>query len=209
MKYGKISFLFWLLASTIIWSCSNSVETGDEEFELVELPDSSRVYLNHNSSVSWDEEFKERKITVEGEVYLSVTKDDQRPFKVITEQGEVDVLGTEFFISARGPEVAIEVEFGTVEFHSHEDHDHHHHHKIKRGQRIVYVQDAPELVIGKAEFGFRIWLETMEVEFSTHGRHYKHPHHYIKFRGPGPGHFKQTGPPPHARGRGKKKGHYK
>src|SRR5690606_1448893 len=68
----------------------------------VTLPDGSKVWLNAASTLKFPLNLaseKERKIELNGEAYLEVVKDAKRPFKVITDQQLLQVLGTHFNIS--------------------------------------------------------------------------------------------------------------
>ncbi|SEK17887.1 FecR domain-containing protein [Parapedobacter koreensis] len=66
------------------------------------LPDGSAVWLNANSTLKYPSKFvgDERIVAISGEAYFSVAKDVNRPFKVISEGQEIQVLGTAFNISA-------------------------------------------------------------------------------------------------------------
>jgi transmembrane sensor len=89
------------------------------QYQLL-LPDGSKVYLNAASSIKYPTAFtgNERRVEVTGETYFEVTKDPNRPFKVIilppsggieggVRRGEVEVMGTHFNINAYGDETAI------------------------------------------------------------------------------------------------------
>lgn len=67
------------------------------------LADGSRIWVNSGSVVEFPSAFTEageRKIRIEGEIYIEVEKDPQRPFLVVTSDFEVTVLGTRFNVSA-------------------------------------------------------------------------------------------------------------
>lgn len=68
----------------------------------ITLADGTEVWLNSESTLKYPVRFSETERVVEivGEAYFSVTKDVKRPFKVISEGQEIQVLGTEFNISA-------------------------------------------------------------------------------------------------------------
>lgn len=69
----------------------------------VVLPDSSVVILNSESVLRYPTLFtdSERKVTLEGEGYFSVTKDPQKQFILHTPgEGEIKVYGTEFNVEA-------------------------------------------------------------------------------------------------------------
>lgn len=72
-----------------------------KQFEVI-LPDSSKVWLNASSSLSYSNEFKkgDRKITLTGEAYFEVAHDPSRPFKVSSTYQVVNVLGTHFNIKS-------------------------------------------------------------------------------------------------------------
>ncbi len=71
------------------------------EYQVV-LADGTKVWLNAASSITYPTSFmnKERRIKLSGEAYFEVAKDTHKPFYVITENGEIRVLGTHFNISA-------------------------------------------------------------------------------------------------------------
>lgn len=65
------------------------------------LPDSSIVWLNSGSKLTYPESFEKdyRKVTLEGEAYFQVTEDRAKPFIVKAGEVDIDVLGTSFNIS--------------------------------------------------------------------------------------------------------------
>jgi transmembrane sensor len=71
------------------------------QYQII-LPDGSKVWLNSSSSIKYPATFaeNERKVEVTGEVYFEVTKDKSKPFRVIFDETEVEVLGTSFNIMA-------------------------------------------------------------------------------------------------------------
>jgi len=66
------------------------------------LSDGSRLCVNSGTRVVYPLRFGtgDRKIYLEGEAYLEVSRDESRPFIVKTEQFEVKVLGTKFNVFA-------------------------------------------------------------------------------------------------------------
>jgi Fe2+-dicitrate sensor, membrane component len=72
----------------------------------VTLPDGSEVWLNAASELIYPLRFSgtERVVTISGEAYFSVAKNAQNPFKVISKQQEIQVLGTAFNVSAYADE---------------------------------------------------------------------------------------------------------
>ena len=64
----------------------------------MDLPDGSIVWLNSQTTLTYDENFgkKDRKVTLDGEAYFDVAKDKKRPFIVETGKCNMEVLGTKF-----------------------------------------------------------------------------------------------------------------
>ena len=161
------SFTFFTASLIALSSCSSvSVET-DDNFEVVELPDGSIAFLNHNSALSYDEEFSPRTLEVEGEVFFSVVE-GEAPFVVKSQHGEITVLGTEFNVKSLAEELEVEVEKGVVEIKTKA-----HSEKVKRGQAAVYKTTENEFKKVKAEFKFRIWMKALKAEFKKLGREIK------------------------------------
>lgn len=72
------------------------VSTGNGEQKEVSLPDGSTVMLNQNSSLAYKQEFKNRQVTLEGEAFFEVTKQDGAKFEIQTTTTKTTVLGTSF-----------------------------------------------------------------------------------------------------------------
>ena len=68
-----------------------------EKAEVV-LPDGTRVWINSESTITYDNSFDQKKRTVylEGEAYFEVAKNKKRPFIVQTQAMNVQALGTSF-----------------------------------------------------------------------------------------------------------------
>lgn len=83
------------------------------------LPDGSKVWLNATSTIRYPVRFgdRERIVELEGEAYFEVAKEVKRPFKVLSQDQEIRVLGTEFNVSAYGEDEEIKTTLvdGTVE----------------------------------------------------------------------------------------------
>ena len=67
------------------------------------LSDGTRVWLNSGSSFSFPSQFLnegQRLVSLQGEAYFEVEKDENLPFIVKTDKMNIEVLGTEFNVSA-------------------------------------------------------------------------------------------------------------
>lgn len=93
---------------------------ANQEKIKVELPDGSFVWLNKNSSISYDKDFDVRTVNFEGEGYFEIAKDASRPFTILSGAAKTTVLGTAFNLRAYPEEKDIElvVEEGKVKFES-------------------------------------------------------------------------------------------
>lgn len=69
---------------------------------FMELPDGTKVWINSGTEVRFpvSMEGKERKICVDGEIYIEVAKDEERPFYVHTSGFDVRVYGTKFNVTS-------------------------------------------------------------------------------------------------------------
>lgn len=90
----------------------NTISTPAGGQYQVNLPDGSKVWLNARSSLKYPTVFNgpNRKVTLSGEAYFEIAKDQQRPFTVASNGAgnaqEVTVLGTHFNINGYTDEVA-------------------------------------------------------------------------------------------------------
>lgn len=104
---------------------SNTIIKSKEEIEKVEhiavvtprggeykviLDDGTEVWLNADSRMEFPNKFVEevRKVKLEGEAYFSVAKDANRSFIVNLNGIDIEVLGTEFNISAYADDATIQ-----------------------------------------------------------------------------------------------------
>lgn len=85
------------------WLSSGMRETvlvaSDESVASFTLPDSTKIWLNRGSRLSYTDSYGtlERKVSLDGEGFFEVTKDASRPFVVkMNNATEVKVLGTSF-----------------------------------------------------------------------------------------------------------------
>jgi len=66
------------------------------------LADGSRIWVNSGTTVEFPSSFSqnERRISIDGEIYIEVEKDPQKPFYVSTQDFDIVVLGTAFNVAA-------------------------------------------------------------------------------------------------------------
>lgn len=93
--------------------------TGNWEWQAIELPDGSWVKLNANSEISYAQSWEEgsdRKVWLTGEAFFKVEKKPatKAKFIVVTEDLEVEVLGTSFNVNSRGAKTDVFLEEGQI-----------------------------------------------------------------------------------------------
>jgi len=85
------------------------VQTAAGEQREIILPDSSRVWLNENTLLSYDPAFAKRQVQLAGEAFFEVQRMENSPFEVISPSTKTVVLGTSFNVRAYPEEERIEV----------------------------------------------------------------------------------------------------
>ncbi len=106
-QHGKINNYY---ATTVI--------TEEGQRSKVILPDSSVVWLNSSTTLSYYEDAlnKERRVKLIGEAFFHVSRNENKPFFVQNNQIIVKVLGTEFDVEAypENKKVNIALESGSI-----------------------------------------------------------------------------------------------
>jgi transmembrane sensor len=87
----------------------NTIATPSGGQYQVVLPDGSHVWLNAASSIRFPTVFSgnERKVEIKGEAYFEIVKNKEKPFRVLSGEQMVEVLGTHFNVMAYEDEKAI------------------------------------------------------------------------------------------------------
>lgn len=98
---------------------TSSIATFTDK-QYFRLPDGTAVTLNENSSLSYDQEFrnKVREVTLTGEAFFDVAHVLNRPFVVRTRKINTTVLGTAFNINSFTTKVVVTVMRGKVKVSS-------------------------------------------------------------------------------------------
>ncbi len=115
LKYAAILALALLLPFSYYMGTRNTTDNslttiscayGDKS--SIVLPDSSRVWLNSGSKLTFSSNFKNgRKVSLEGEAFFDVSKDKRHPFQVKTADIQIEVLGTKFNLKAYPDEKSV------------------------------------------------------------------------------------------------------
>lgn len=116
-----LSGRYWMEKNASEWI---AITTGTGEYKEVWLPDSTMVSLAGNTSIRYDikQYGKERRaVEMSGKAFFQVTRDEARPFSVLTQQTIVEVLGTGFQLEEKDLAVILNVQTGKVRFSAIED----------------------------------------------------------------------------------------
>ncbi len=116
LVYSMVYFSNHLLKETIERQTTS-------EMDIFYLPDSSVVWLNKNSKLTYSKEFDgpERVVYLEGEAFFDVTNNPHQPFVIYAGSTTTKVLGTSFDLKAykNAQEVSLMVVTGKVAFSAH------------------------------------------------------------------------------------------
>ena len=122
-------------------------ESPNGQKSLITLADGSRIFLNSGTSISYPETFDpdKREITLRGEAFFEIARDESRPFMVRSGDVVTRVLGTSFNIEAfEGEATRVTVAKGKVqvEIESNVGGDSAVHAILTSGQQVVYENDG-------------------------------------------------------------------
>ena len=115
--YLRIAVAVALVVVASVW-LFKSINTVDyQEFvaqtEITEdnLPDGTQIALNQYSSVKFSSKPKEkyRRVELKGDAFFKVERDTARPFIITTQDIEIEVLGTSFYVDSREEQAQIQV----------------------------------------------------------------------------------------------------
>lgn len=116
----------------------NTIQTARGNHYKLVLSDSTKVWLNSESSLRFPAVFynNERIVELTGEAYFEVAKNADMPFRVKVDSIEVEVLGTHFNLNAYNDEESIKTTLleGAV--------------KVKKGREIVALTPGEQAEIG-------------------------------------------------------------
>ncbi len=122
----KIAAVIVIASGVYWWQQNNVVQKTNAEFaatrvitksnpkgrkSLIVLPDGTRVKLNSESSLTFNDDFgsQARKVILNGEAFFDVAKDRSKPFIITSGKLETKVLGTSFNIRSYQNEETIQV----------------------------------------------------------------------------------------------------
>ena len=114
------------------------------------LPDGTQVWLNAGSKVSYSQGFgvENRDVKLTGEGYFEVTKNNQLPFTVNSNNLDVRVMGTKFNFRdyAADDEAVVDLAEGSVVLDVADSSDR--HYQLRPNQRAVFSKNSRQVRIG-------------------------------------------------------------
>lgn len=107
--FVRVAAAVVLLFVTSFWVYNNLINdnltdvTAYTSIEEAVLPDGSSVSINQNSTISYPEvnNKKHRLVELKGDAFFEVVRDTNQSFIVSTDEIEIEVLGTSFYVDAR------------------------------------------------------------------------------------------------------------
>lgn len=110
-----LGFVLWPKSSTPMLT----YVTGQDQWKMVELPDGSSVKLNANSELNFAKYWhpgRDRQVWLRGEAFFEVERKPatNAKFTVITDDLQVEVLGTSFNVNTRGDQTDVFLEEGRI-----------------------------------------------------------------------------------------------
>jgi ferric-dicitrate binding protein FerR (iron transport regulator) len=127
-KKRSMQNFYWLAAASVliiigvsVWLNTDSgFKTSDHEKLAIGLADGSSVTLNYKSRLAVADDFgqKNRGVSLQGEAFFNIQKDELKPFIITLGHNEVIVVGTSFNVSYRDELAEITVRSGNVRLHA-------------------------------------------------------------------------------------------
>ncbi len=114
-----------VLIAAVVWGVQNfqsgeariTQYVAEQEVKNITLEDNSIITLDKEAKINLVSSFENtRDVEVEGRVYFDVSKDKMRPFKIITENGTISVLGTQFVVESDLNSTIVYLKEGEVSF---------------------------------------------------------------------------------------------
>ncbi len=177
IKKSKFSFLkiaaifiFLFTVAGGLFALLNNKETSiyaENDVFDTQLPDGTNITLNKNSEISYNSKFnkKERKITLNGEAYFSVEHNVNKPFIIETQQGFIEVVGTEFYVNSTENSLEVIVNLGIVAVYKYSDKIDSVH--ISKNQKIQISDIVSTIEVKENEDNNYISWKTKKLDFDN------------------------------------------
>ena len=136
-----------------------------ERLEFV-LPDSSSLWMNENSELSFNMDGDSRRVRMSGEIFFDIWTDSTRSFIIEAGNSRTEVLGTSFNIKTEEDgEVEIRVSSGIVAFSTQANEQN--RLELEKGELAILRSDKEDLVKEKTAVLNTAVLRTGELNFDN------------------------------------------
>jgi ferric-dicitrate binding protein FerR (iron transport regulator) len=127
-KKNILQNFYWMAAASVlivigvvVWRNNDAgFKTNDHEKLNIGLKDGSSVTLNYKSTLKLADDFgkESRRVSLQGEAFFNVQKDESKPFVIAIGEYEVIVVGTSFNVNYKEKLAEITVCSGVVRLHA-------------------------------------------------------------------------------------------
>lgn len=153
MRYSIAAAVAVLLVGVWIAQIINNsyltVTAPAHEKMVCMLPDSSTIWLNAGSKISYPKRFlNNRTVELDGEAYFSVVKKANSPFKVHFQEACIEVKGTEFNVQLNPTKALITLFTGKIFFNSEEQT---HPIEMKPTEQLTYDRISHNINLSKID----------------------------------------------------------
>jgi len=161
ISLGSLTY-FFTTQSKSLPEFYTSIMAENGQISKVELPDGSQVWLNSGSKISYNNYFasNNRDISLSGEAYFQITKNEDIPLVVSSGDLRVKVLGTKFNVEAypESHQINVVLESGKVELLNSKVESF--SYKLKPGERATFDKNDRNLKIDNVNTSkFTSWKE--------------------------------------------------
>ncbi|MGV8096704.1 MAG: FecR family protein [Mangrovibacterium sp.] len=163
---GILPFLFYLRNQYRLTGNTElkytSVVAKYKEMSQVILPDSSIVWLNSGTTLTYNNHysFNNRDLSVKGEAYLDVRKNSEIPLIITCDELKVKVLGTKFNVSAypEDHQITVALESGAIELLHTKNKSF--NYKLRPGEIAHYNPELKKVTIEKTNVAdYTVWKD--------------------------------------------------
>ncbi|GAE20296.1 putative anti-sigma factor [Bacteroides pyogenes DSM 20611 = JCM 6294] len=98
-----VTTAYYLLEQSMKEEVMNTVAVPQGQRVSLTLADGTHVWLNAMTRMEYPQSFRasdKRMVRIDGEAYFEVSRNPKKPFVVCTDKGNVEVLGTKFYVDA-------------------------------------------------------------------------------------------------------------
>lgn len=173
LRYAAVFAGVLMVASVVMWRFNDTIfpaarrvhieNTGANVPVVYWLPDSSQVYLASGSSLDYPDDFsaRSRDVSLEGDAFFDVARNEAKPFIIHTGSVSTRVLGTSFRVKTlTDRSVVVSVATGRVEVREHSNGDVHTLAQLVPGRKVTWDAGTRQAVEGHVDvYGLEQWKQ--------------------------------------------------